>query len=61
MFFVQNEAIGNNKKESSIGSNDENGISIMSYDRLQIKEDVKDRLIICNYQDRAFYAKSEVI
>jgi len=60
----RNEVMLDKKRKerwSSIWTNDENGISIMSYDRLQIEEDVKDRLIICNYQDRAFYAKSEVI
>jgi hypothetical protein len=46
---------------SGIHALDGNKIIVMSYDRLNSFEKVNDRLVVCSYQERCFYAKSSVI
>ena len=46
---------------SSIQAMSEGKTFVMSYDRLSLSEKIQDRLIVCTYHDRAFYAKPELI
>jgi hypothetical protein len=46
---------------SSIHAGNDKNTVIMSYDRLNSFEKVNERLIVCSYQDRSFYAKSELL
>lgn len=46
---------------SSIQATSESKGVVMSYDRLGLFEKIQDRLIVCTYYDRAFYAKPELI
>jgi hypothetical protein len=60
----RNEVESDRKRKerwSSIQASSENKTFVMSYDRLRLFENVQDRLIVCTYENRGFYAKSELL
>jgi hypothetical protein len=46
---------------SSIYASNDKRTYVMSYDRRYSAERFNERLIVCSYQDRSFYAKSELL
>ena len=46
---------------SSIFATSDRKTFVMSYDRRHCFEETNDRLIVCSYQDRSFYAKPELL
>jgi len=49
------------EKWSSIEASRDKKTIVMSYDRLNLIDPVKDRLIVCVYRDRSFWAKPELL
>lgn len=46
---------------SSVHASNDKRTFVMSYDRLNIFEKTNEKLIVCNYQDRSFYAKPNLL